>query len=246
MKCPCCQVPLETQKIATISFDVCHSCLSVWIPNQAIKGIVAARAMTSPQFLAQLLDRITKIEQGAYTDKLTGLRNRRFFDRQLYAELVRAHGSHYLSLILMDLDGFKPANDTYGHATGDLVLKDFSAIVSRFIRKNDSAARVGGDEFGIILPETDTAGACAIAQRIIDETADHVFSTVDEKPIEHLVRVSCGIASFPADISIDAADPEYLLMHLFNLADAALYAAKEQGRGQCFCASNLPADVKVK
>ena len=146
----------------------------------------------------------------------------------------------------MDLDGFKPANDTYGHATGDLVLKDFSAILSRFIRKNDSAARVGGDEFGIILPETDTAGACAIAQRIIDETADHAFSTVDGKPIERLVRVSCGIATFPADITVDATDPEFLHLHLFNLADAALYAAKELGRGQCFCASNLPPEAGAK
>lgn len=240
MKCPCCQVPLETQKIATISFDVCHSCLSVWVPNQAIKGIVAARAMTSPQFLSKLLGRITKIEEGAYTDKLTGLRNRRFFDRQLYAEIVRARGSHYLSLILLDLDGFKPANDTYGHATGDLVLKDFSAIFNRFIRKNDSAARVGGDEFGIILPETDTAGAYAIAQRIIDETADHIFSTVDEKPIENLIRVSCGIASYPVDfVALDTDEPEYLHLYLFNLADAALYEAKEQGRGQAICAGEL-------
>lgn len=247
MKCPCCQVPFETQKIAAVSFDICHSCLGVWIPNQAIKGIVAARAMTSPQFLAKLLDRITKIEEGAYTDKLTGLRNRRFFDRQLYAEIARAMGSHFLSLVLLDLDGFKPANDTYGHSTGDLVLKDFGGIFSKFIRKNDCAARVGGDEFGIILPETDTAGAAAIAERIIEETADHVFRTVEEKPIKGLIRVSCGIASYPADLDgVRDEDAEFLHSHIFNLADAALYAAKEQGRGRAVCAHDLPEEARVK
>lgn len=233
-------MPLETQKIAVINFDVCHSCLGVWIPNQAIKGIVAARAMTSPQFLVQLLERITKIEQGAYTDKLTLLRNRRFFDRQLYAEIARARGSHYLSLVLMDLDGFKPANDTYGHSTGDLVLKDFGEILNRLIRKNDCAARVGGDEFGIILPETDPAGARAIAERIISETFEHVFATVDEKPIKGLIQVSCGIAAYPADFNgVQTDEIEYLQMHLFNLADAALYTAKEQGRGRAISAGEL-------
>lgn len=245
MKCPCCEMPLETQKIATINFDVCHSCLGVWIPNQAIKGIVAARAMTSPQFLVQLLERITKIEQGAYTDKLTQLRNRRFFDRQLYAEIARARGSHYLSLILMDLDGFKPANDTYGHATGDLVLKDFGEILNRLIRKNDCAARVGGDEFGIILPETDPAGAKAIADRIIAETFEHVFATVDEKKIKKLIQVSCGIAAYPADFSgVTTDEIEYLQMHLFNLADAALYAAKERGKGRSVSAGALSEEER--
>lgn len=238
-------MPLETQKIAVINFDVCHSCLGVWIPNQAIKGIVAARAMTSPQFLVQLLERITKIEQGAYTDKLTMLRNRRFFDRQLYAEIARARGSHYLSLILMDLDGFKAANDTHGHSTGDLVLKDFGEILNRLIRKNDCAARVGGDEFGIILPETDPAGALAIAERIISETFEHVFVTVDEKPIKGLIQVSCGIAAYPADFNgVQTDEIEYLQMHLFNLADAALYTAKEQGRGRAISAGDLDDDTR--
>jgi diguanylate cyclase (GGDEF)-like protein len=240
-------MPLETQKIAAINFDVCHSCLGIWIPNPAIKGIVAARAMTSPQFLVQLLDRITKIEQGAYTDKLTLLRNRRFFDRQLYAEIARARGSHYLSLVLLDLDGFKPANDTYGHATGDLVLKDFGEILNQLIRKNDCAARVGGDEFGIILPETDPAGALAIAERIIAETAEHTFSTVDEKPIKNLISVSCGIAAYPADFAgVQTEEIEYLQMHLFNLADAALYSAKDQGKGQAVCAGALGDDDRSR
>lgn len=204
MKCPCCQLPFETQKIAAISFDICNACLGVWIPNQAIKGIVAARAMTSPQFLAKLLERITTIEQDAYTDTLTGLRNRRYFDRQLYAEMARAMGSHYLALILLDLDGFKTANDTHGHSTGDLVLKDFGAIFSRFIRKNDCAARVGGDEFGIILPETDAAGALAIAQRIIDETAKLVFLfLLTHQNVTCLGAIRANSAGLSTEIGMD-------------------------------------------
>lgn len=264
-------MPLETQKIAAVNFDVCHACLGVWIPNQAIKGIVAARAMTSPQFLVRLLDRITKVEQTAYTDALTGIRNRRFFDRQLYAEIARARGSHYLSLVLMDIDGFKHANDTHGHATGDLVLKHFGEILIEIIRKNDCAARVGGDEFGIILPETDSDGARAIAERIIEETAAYAFTTVDEKPIKHRIQVSAGIAAYPADFAgaettaradpgtdrelpgdreipgvreVPADEIESLQMQIFDLADAALYAAKEKGKGRAVSAGELSEEER--
>lgn len=243
MNCPCCSVPMETQKIATMSFDVCHSCLGVWIPIQAIKGVIAARAMTSSQFLSKLFNRISKIEQGSFTDKLTGLRNRRFFDRQLYAELARAKGSHFLSMILMDLDGFKTANDTYGHASGDLILKDFGSILAKFIRKSDCAARVGGDEFGVILPETDAAGAKAISERIVEATRTHSFSTLDGQPIVELIQVSCGVAAYPTDFrGIDTEDVDELSTRIFALSDAALYAAKDNGKGRTVYVGDMPED----
>lgn len=242
MKCPCCAVPLETQKIAMISFDICHSCLGVWIPSPAVKAIDAARAMASEQFLSKLHKRIHDIEEGSYTDKLTSLRNRRFFDRQLYAEIARARGSHYLSLILMDLDGFKTANDTYGHATGDLVLRDFGTLLNRFIRKSDCAARVGGDEFGVTLPETDSAGATSIANRIVEATGEYEFVTIDNQPIRNLIRVSCGVACFPCDFpKLDNEDIDEIQAQLFCLADAALYQAKEQGKGRAVTARELSA-----
>ncbi len=256
MKCPCCQLPLEPQSIAVVHFDVCHACLGVWLPNQALKGIVASRAMTTSQLMTRLQETISQIEEDAYTDALTGLRNRRFFDRQLYAELARARGANFLSLVLLDLDGFKTANDTHGHATGDLVLKRFGELLLGIIRKNDCVARVGGDEFGIILPETDAAGARAIADRIVDETAAHSFTTVENAPLRESIHVSCGLASYPVDlagaISVDreaADDPfaiEATLTRLFDLADAALYAAKDRGKSRTVSAGALTEDERSR
>lgn len=247
MECPCCRVPFETQKIASVNFDICHSCLGVWLPIQALNGIVAARGMNIEQFMMTLSGRIQKIEKGAYTDKLTGLGNRKFFDRQLNAEIARARGSHFISLILMDLDGFKAANDDFGHATGDLVLKEFGGLLAHVVRKSDCAARVGGDEFGLILPETDPEGAKAIANRVVKETAEHNFRSIDNRPITSGIRVSCGIASYPADFGIKPTENSgELCEQLFDLSDAALYAAKERGRGIAVSAGELSEEERAK
>jgi diguanylate cyclase (GGDEF)-like protein len=246
MDCPCCRVPIETQKIASVNFDICQTCLGIWLPSQAIIGIVAERGMPAGQFMSTLLGRIRKIEKGAYIDKLTNLGNRKYFDRQLAAELARAKGSHYLSLVLMDLDGFKPANDDFGHATGDFVLKEFGNILARFTRKSDCAARVGGDEFGLILPETDAIGAKAIASRIVKETAEHVFHAINGRALKTGITVSCGIAAYPPDLGEDAPDEaDELRARLFDLADAALYAAKERGRAQAVYAGDLTDEERA-
>lgn len=247
MDCPCCRAPIETQKIASVNFDICQTCLGVWLPTQAVIGIVAERGMPAEQFMSTLLGRIRKIEKGAYIDKLTGLGNRKFFDRQLSAELARAKGSHYLSLVLMDLDGFKAANDDFGHATGDFVLKEFGGILARFTRKSDCAARVGGDEFGLILPETDVEGAKAIAGRVVKETAEHIFRAMNGRTLKQSITVSCGIASYPPDLGNDAPDDaDELRSRLFDLSDAALYAAKERGRSQAVYAGDLTHDERAK
>lgn len=241
MICPCCATALETSKIASVNFDICQTCLGVWFPVQAVSGIVAGRGMPADAFMGTLLGRIRKIEKSAYIDKLTGLGNRKFFDRQLNAELARARGSHFLSLILMDLDGFKAANDDFGHATGDFVLKEFGTLLARFTRKSDCAARVGGDEFGLILPETDIAGAKAIADRIVAETAEHVFHALNGRALKQRISVSCGIASYPPDLGEDASeDPDELAACLFDLTDYALYAAKEGGRQRAVHVGDLP------
>lgn len=247
MNCPCCALPLETQKIASVNFDICHSCLGVWLPIQGVSGIVSARGMSATQFMTTLLGRIQKIEKGSYSDKLTSLGNRKFFDRQLSAEVSRARGSHFIALVLMDLDGFKAANDDYGHATGDLVLKEFGGLISHVVRKSDCAARVGGDEFGLILPETDPDGARAIAVRIVKETAEHHFRSIDDRPLTVRIRVSCGIASYPADFGATPSEnPGELCEQIFDLADAALYAAKERGRGMAVSAGDLTDEERAR
>lgn len=242
MNCPTCHLDLETQKLASVSFDICRSCLGVWLPFQAVSGIVAERGMSAEDFASNLAARLHSIERTEYTDALTGLGNRRFFDRQLSAELERARGSHYLSLVLLDLDGFKAANDSHGHATGDLVLRDFGRLLSDVVRRNDFAARVGGDEFALILPESDEPSARAIADRIIERTAAHAFRTLAGHPLQVPIRVSCGTASYPPDLEPSSDLPTTRLRHIiYELADRALYAAKLEGRNRTVSASSLAA-----
>ncbi len=100
-------------------------------------------------------------------DHLTGLLTRREMDRVLDEELVRSHRyGHPVALILIDLDHFKQVNDTYGHVSGDAALRAVAAVVSHCARDTDRAARYGGDELAVLLPETDHVGACVLAERV--------------------------------------------------------------------------------
>jgi diguanylate cyclase (GGDEF)-like protein len=127
------------------------------------------------------------------------------------------------------------------------VLKEFGGLLSCVVRKSDCAARVGGDEFGLILPETDPEGAKAIAVRVVKETAEHHFCSIDDRPLTVRIRVSCGIASYPADFgSLPSEDSDELCGLIFDLADAALYAAKERGRGMAVAAGELTSEERAK
>ena len=154
------------------------------------------------------------------TDQLTGLANRNQFHQRFdeHLKLARRENGR-LALMLLDLDKFKPVNDTYGHQVGDALLKTVAAVFQKHSRETDIVARLGGDEFGVLLVHPDDKGAAGIsAQRIIDEI---------EKPLTimgHEIRIgtSIGIALFPDD-----AETEDDLIHK---ADLALYEAKRMGR----------------
>lgn len=157
----------------------------------------------------------------ATTDPLTGLTNHRQFDLQAdqYLKLAKRENG-VLALMMLDLDRFKPVNDTYGHQTGDALLQIVAKILRKHTRESDIVARLGGDEFAILLVNPqDGANAGISAQKIIDEI---------EKPINVLghdvqIGVSIGIAIYPKD----AEDLKTLLEH----ADQALYKTKESHRG---------------
>ena len=161
-----------------------------------------------------------EIEHLALHDQLTGLPNTRLLLDRLERALATARRTKQpAGLMYMDLDGFKPVNDTYGHAAGDLVLKEFSSRVSSALRANDTIARVGGDEFVAVLgavagePEARLA-----AERVLAAVA----RTFDIGGAQVSISASIGIALFPAD----GEDPQSLLQH----ADSAMYEAKHAGK----------------
>jgi len=165
-------------------------------------------------------------------DHLTGLLTRREMDRVLDEELVRSHRyGHPVSLILLDLDHFKQVNDTYGHVSGDAALRWVASVVSQCARDTDRAARYGGDELAILLPETDHLGACVLAERIrakVAATGIEPPPDASGTPGTIPVTLSVGVASLPG--ATPSTPSEFIAR-----ADAALYQAKRGGRNQVVC-----------
>jgi diguanylate cyclase (GGDEF)-like protein/PAS domain S-box-containing protein len=156
------------------------------------------------------------------TDPLTGIANRRALMETLEKEFSRARRQdHAFSVMLLDLDRFKQINDLHGHTTGDAVLKDFVRIVTPEIRAGDYFARMGGEEFVILLPECDLRSARQLAERLCRAVADWSFSGPQGV---FTVTVSIGVAT----IRDNDSHPESLL----NRADRCLYAAKSEGRNR--------------
>ena len=159
------------------------------------------------------------LERQARQDALTGLANRRAFDEALAARVAetRANGAP-LAVVAFDLDHFKSINDRYTHAAGDAVLRDAASVLRTFCRSSDLAARIGGEEFVLLLPGADQAAACAIAERVRAEIAFRAFA-----PLPPGVRVTLS-----AGVAVDAMQGE--AGDLMRAADAALYRAKNEGR----------------
>lgn len=160
-----------------------------------------------------------ELESQARTDGLTGLANHRHFHERMDEELSRARRKHYpVSVIMADVDRFKPINDTYGHRVGDEILRRLATLLKTTTRRMDLAARYGGDEFVLILPESDAEQAQALCERILREVQKLEFDEVPE------VSISIGSATFPQDGET--------ISRLVENADQALYHAKGQGRGR--------------
>ena len=160
------------------------------------------------------------LEQLVRTDPLTGLANRRHFTEQAQREILQARRhARPLSVLMIDLDHFKQINDQHGHATGDAVLRNFALAVSDPLRASDLAARIGGEEFAVLLPDTGPEGAEQAARRIL-ETVRAQHLPAEGAAIRY--TVSIGTASLQArDDSYDS---------LLSRADHALYEAKAAGR----------------
>jgi diguanylate cyclase (GGDEF)-like protein len=162
------------------------------------------------------------IREMAQTDVLTGLANRRALVDVLTARLPRAKRAHAaLSILMIDLDQFKPVNDRFGHVTGDLALKEVAVRLRSVLREDEFAARIGGDEFVVLVEhERGADSAQTVAERIVKRLSQPF--EIDNATIR--LGASIGVATFPED----SDEPQELL----RMADVALYSAKEEGRGR--------------
>ena len=162
------------------------------------------------------------VKAQAVTDELTGLANRRRFMEVVELELKRAERFQSpLGLLLVDLDDFKLVNDRFGHGTGDEVLRALSDVFRESLRDVDLAARLGGEEFAVLLPETDYSGAAGVAERLRASLASLELQAPDGEPFG--VTASFGVGVYPEAQSVD---------ELLRTADAALYRAKAEGKNR--------------
>lgn len=179
--------------------------------------------------------RMSRLEQESITDPLTGLFNRRQMARRLEEEILRARRYHHpLSLIMLDIDHFKPINDRLGHLTGDYILQVIGQRISGVLRQSDLAARFGGEEFVVIAPHNDLQSALALAEKLRETIAGTSIILKGQEhappcaPDELRITVSAGVASLNHEAGA-RDDGETLLAR----ADDALYRAKAGGRNRC-------------
>jgi diguanylate cyclase (GGDEF)-like protein len=155
---------------------------------------------------SRLLARVKELEQLAYRDELTGLPNRRFFNEQIEREAARAEREHRsLTLVYIDVNKFKQINDTLGHDAGDAVLKQIAFAIQSSIRKSDWAARMGGDEFVVVLNSCSDVGS--------------VISRIRKKLVD--VTISCGVATYTPHVSS--------MEEVIKAADQLMYEEKKRG-----------------
>ncbi|MCF7873396.1 MAG: GGDEF domain-containing protein [Candidatus Omnitrophica bacterium] len=166
------------------------------------------------------LELYNRLQELSIRDYLTGVYNRRFFNQRVEEEFLRSKKlKNKLSFLMIDIDDFKKINDTYGHLVGDAVLERCSALISEGVRQIDFVGRLGGEEFGVLLTDTDKAGAIMVSERICSRISQEKIKVFDESLN---MTVSIGVATYPSNT---------IYMDLFTeIADKALYRAKAAGK----------------
>ncbi|HEY8577129.1 MAG TPA: PleD family two-component system response regulator [Devosia sp.] len=197
-----------------------------FISRPVERNELAARVRTQirrQRYAMELRESVSNTMALAITDDMTGLYNRRYFDRHLGMMLNRAQVQERdMALMILDIDHFKSVNDSYGHDVGDAVLREFATRLKRNIRGVDLACRFGGEEFVVLMPDTDIVQAELVAERVRQSISERVFEVNAGRPLA--VTVSAGVTLNESD----ADTPETLIKR----ADVALYRAKREGRNR--------------
>jgi diguanylate cyclase (GGDEF)-like protein len=188
--------------------------ISVFVP--ASTAIVATLVRAVNRRESDLVFANKRLEELSQLDPLTGLFNRRHLFARLEAELARLRRGHPLAIIMVDLDHFKQVNDSQGHLRGDVLLREIASALAKTTRVTDVAGRYGGDEFVVVLPDTDANAALAAAERVAEavRVAAQVFD--EGKPVT-------------ASVGIGLAEPSDTVASLLRRADENAYRAKESG-----------------
>ena len=212
----------------------CAVSLALWVEPGlraamfvAVLAIVGVATAVIVMLREQVLALVLRLRTLASHDSLTGALNRGAFEQRLESELARARrGSTALSLVIFDVDHFKRLNDSYGHAAGDAALRCIGDIVAATMRRSDVFGRLGGEEFGLLLPDTGIVGAATVADKLRRRFA---APTAGQRPL----TVSFGVAEVHSGASTAVA--------MLDDADRALYAAKRAGRDRVMRFDELPA-----
>jgi diguanylate cyclase (GGDEF)-like protein len=190
----------------------------VIVEQQAVEIKLLAHRLE--QAYSNLESTNARLKEFSFKDEVTGLYNRRFFSIRLEEEISRYRRfNHPVSVVLLDLDGFKEVNDELGHAVGDASLRETGEVLLRYSRGINVICRYGGDEFAVLLVETSKGGARLYADRIRQVLAAHAYSHGRH------ITASIGVASLPEDVAPATDD-------LLRAADEVLYAAKRAGKNR--------------
>ncbi len=198
-----------------------------WKSRDELGEVVAAynSLMTSVEkHQSEVAEKTAALAHQASTDPLTGIDNRRAFMDRLNSDLARSRRNQMpLGVLILDLDHFKYINDTYGHAAGDAILCHVSRLIVDSLRQGDRVGRLGGEEFGILLPDTDPEGMRMAGERLRIQIAHHPAPGSEQWPAIAVTVSIGGVWTRDGNVSAD---------ELLSTADSAMYAAKDGGRNQ--------------
>ena len=211
---------------ALIALDPAPSTETPKLPPDVMSAL--RTVLEGPALALDTTLQLRRVEQLSVTDDLTSLYNSRYLNQVLRRESKRASRSgRPLSLLFLDLDGFKSVNDRHGHLCGSRALVEAASVIRGCARETDVAARFGGDEFALVLPDTGSEGAVAVAERVRERIAAHSFLKASDG-LDIRLTASVGVATLP-DVAASAEE-------LMKAADTAMYRVKEKGKDGVFLA----------